>query len=121
MEHRHFTRVSFHSDAHIGNSQQRYPTTVLDLSLQGALIKKPENWSTPADGPLYLTIHLNEHAVEVTMQVTVAHEHQNVIGLHCVEIDIDSVSHLRRLLELNLGNADLLSRDLSELSAAVSE
>jgi hypothetical protein len=27
------------------------------------------------------------------------------------------VSHLRRLLELNLGDAELLSRELSELSA----
>jgi hypothetical protein len=36
-------------------------------------------------------------------------------ALLCHSIDIDSVTHLRRLVELNLGNADLLQRELSAL------
>jgi hypothetical protein len=36
-------------------------------------------------------------------------------GLLCLDIDIDSVTHLRRLVELNLGDSDLLERELSAL------
>ena len=50
------------------------------------------------------------------MDVTVAHLNGTCVGVRCDKIDIDSASHLRRLLELNLGDADLLSRELTELS-----
>ena len=90
--------------------------TVLDLSLQGALIKKPEQWPPSLPKLMQLRIQLNDLPVELTMKVSVAHESGNVVGLHCEKIDIESVSHLRRLLELNLGDAELLSRELSELS-----
>ena len=41
------------------------------------------------------------------------------IGLRCNAIDIDSVSHLRRLwLNLNLGDESQLSKELSELTQA---
>ncbi|MGF1806791.1 PilZ domain-containing protein, partial [Aliivibrio sifiae] len=35
----------------------------------------------------------------------------------CIQhIDIDSISHLKRLIELNVGNSDMLLRQLSELT-----
>ena len=37
-------------------------------------------------------------------------------GYRCEHIDLDSISHLRRLVELNLGDPDILDRELSELS-----
>jgi len=37
------------------------------------------------------------------------------IGFACTHIDIDSAAHLRRLVELNLGNPELLARELSAL------
>ena len=58
----------------------------------------------------------DESAVDLFMDVTVAHLNGTSVGVRCVTIDIDSASHLRRLLELNLGDADLLSRELTELS-----
>jgi hypothetical protein len=36
--------------------------------------------------------------------------------LQCNAIDIDSVTHLRRLVELNLGNSEQLNKELSQLS-----
>ncbi|HXK57002.1 MAG TPA: PilZ domain-containing protein, partial [Gammaproteobacteria bacterium] len=37
------------------------------------------------------------------------------LGLRCVSIDMESIGHLRRLVELNLGDAELLHRDLESL------
>ena len=54
------------------------------------------------------------------MQVTVVHietEEESIeIGLDCTAIDLDSISILRRLIELNLGDSKQLNKELSELS-----
>ena len=49
------------------------------------------------------------------MDVWVAHEENKELGLKCKDIDVDSITHLRRLIELNLGDPDLLERELSAL------
>jgi hypothetical protein len=45
----------------------------------------------------------------------VVHREWTLVGVRCVEIDLESISHLRRLVELNLGDAELLHRELSAL------
>ena len=116
MENRRFSRVSFKGKAHLEIGSQSCATEVLDLSLKGALIKKPADWPRTLPKVMELRISLNDFPVELVMEVSIAHQSATLVGLHCEKIDIDSVSHLRRLLELNLGDADLLSREISELS-----
>jgi hypothetical protein len=116
MDNRRFSRVSFKGIAHLDIGSYSLTTEVLDLSLQGALIKKPPQWPQSLPTHMQLRIQLNDFPIELTMTVSVAHASDDVVGLHCEKIDIESVSHLRRLLELNLGDAELLSRELSELS-----
>jgi len=45
----------------------------------------------------------------------VAHVEGGRVGLRRTHIDIESVTHLRRLVELNLGDPALLERELHEL------
>jgi hypothetical protein len=116
MDNRRFSRVSFKGTAHVDFGSHSLSTEVLDLSLQGALIRKTEHWPPTLPKLMQLRIQLNDFPVQLAMQVSVAHDSGDVIGLHCEKIDIESVSHLRRLLELNLGDAELLSRELTELS-----
>jgi hypothetical protein len=49
------------------------------------------------------------------MSVELVHKEKGRLGFKCKHIDIDSITHLRRLVELNLGNADMLERELSAL------
>jgi hypothetical protein len=49
------------------------------------------------------------------MQGELVHREGHQVGLRCREIDIESIAHLRRLVELNLGDEDLLERELSAL------
>jgi hypothetical protein len=51
------------------------------------------------------------------MQGVITHVEGLYIGLACRNIDLDSVTHLRRLVELNLGDVALLERELSALVA----
>jgi len=62
-----------------------------------------------------LTIRLDAGDSTIKMSGNVAHREGVQVGFRCVEIDIDSIAHLRRLVELNLGDEDLLERELSAL------
>jgi len=53
--------------------------------------------------------------VNIQMEVHVAHSHDTFIGFECEHIDLDSMIHLRRVLELNLGDPMLLERELNEM------
>lgn len=116
MEQRHFKRVRFFSQALLEADGQSYATELLDLSLKGALVKRPAEAFPAKPELLMLKLHLSDSSEQLVMQVSIAHHHADFLGLHCEKIDIDSISHLRRLLELNLGDPELLSRELAELS-----
>ncbi|MAD75328.1 MAG: PilZ domain-containing protein [Rheinheimera sp.] len=116
MEQRRFSRVNFQGKAHLETAEQSYPTDVLDLSLKGALISIPAGWQPDVPGSLILRVHLSDYPLDFSMQVSIAHQHNEVIGLHCDKIDLESAGHLKRLIELNLGDSQILSRELSELS-----
>ena len=52
---------------------------------------------------------------QISMETRVAHEQGRYIGLLCLAIDLDSITHLRRLVELNLCDPNLLEREVSVL------
>ena len=60
---------------------------------------------------------IHDSEICIQMQMRVVHERDNQLGLACQHIDVESISHLRRLLELNLGDASLLDRELERLFA----
>ena len=51
------------------------------------------------------------------MRGAVAHRAADTAGIRCDEMDLDSVSELRRLVELNLGDERMLHRELVALVA----
>jgi hypothetical protein len=89
---------------------------VLDISLQGALVECAKaGGEAPQKGQeLTLDIRLDGE-VHIVMHGTSTHIEDNKVGVSCSSIDIDSITHLRRLLELNLGDPELLDRDLVAL------
>lgn len=118
-ERRLHTRIAFHAPARLVFGARRLEVVVLDLSLKGALIRLPV--STPisdgASGMLHVQLNESEASDRISMQIRVAHAEGPLAGLLCISIDIDSVTHLRRLVELNLGDPALLERELSGLIA----
>ena len=113
-ERRRFQRIPFESDAELQQGLQRWTVQLHDLSLKGLLVSRPADWAAATDATLHACIRLGPE-VEVRMLVTLAHEKDGMLGFYCHEIDLDSLTHLRRLIELNLGSSDLLERELGAL------
>ena len=114
-DRRRFRRVDFFTGAFLCDANGRVPCDVHDVSLHGALVAVPADYrDVSLMTPLTLEIPLDDETA-IRMQVEVAHERENVLGLECVNIDVDSITHLRRLVELNLGDSSLLERELPAL------
>ncbi len=114
-ERRHFVRVEFDAPARLFVADAVLPVMVIDLSLKGALVQLPRGIRVEKSAICRLTVPLNGDIGEISMAMQVAHVDADVLGLLCTHSDIDSVTHLRRLIELQLGDPTLLERDLGEL------
>jgi len=113
---RQFTRILFSIKAELDVEDKIYPVSIHDISLNGALVTAI-NSETSLKGKLgTLKFLLSDKESEVLMNIAVVHEEENETGLQCNAIDIDSVTHLRRLVELNLGDSEQLNKELSQLS-----
>jgi len=113
-EQRHFSRIPFHVSVTLGDGQQTWEGQLLDISLHGALVKAPAAFAGQPQSRYQLAIHL-EGGPDICMDVEIAHRENDELGLNCRDIDVDSITHLRRLVELNLGDPELLERELSAL------
>lgn len=111
-EKRRFKRIPFDMPARIVSTAT---VRVIDISLKGALIVKPAKWKGSKGDNFVIEIPLDSGAAVIRMDMSVAHIEAEHIGLTCEHIDLDSITHLRRLVELNLGDDELLHRELAEL------
>jgi len=115
-EHRHHQRILFETPVRMNIKGEKLRSTAIDISLKGALIKRPDDWAADVGDSGLLQIELNNGEIVIEMEVTVAHCEDAHVGFHCDHIDIDSITHLRRLVELNLGDEELLNRELAHLN-----
>lgn len=118
MERRQFNRIIFEADAQLGQSDRQWPVALHDLSLKGALISKPEHFNYNLDEYLNLRLNLEGSNHPINMKMIVSHSGKDFIGLETRNIDIDSATELRTLMELNLGDHELLERDIKALCQA---
>ncbi len=112
---RQFSRVLFQADARMLLEGVPIPVRVIDISLHGALVRLGASVRPLPGTPCVLELALGEGETAIRMKAEVAHGENDNLGLICREIDLDSMTHLRRLVELNLGDESLLDRELGAL------
>ncbi|NKF49729.1 PilZ domain-containing protein [Shewanella sp. WXL01] len=115
-ERRKFSRTLFAASAYIIQTDQSWRTKILDLSLNGALVKRPDNFTGQVNTGFKLEFILPDSDVELHMETTLIHKTPEYLGLKCHHIDVESISHLRRIIELNVGDAELLNREIELLA-----
>ncbi|HEC75123.1 MAG TPA: PilZ domain-containing protein [Methylophaga aminisulfidivorans] len=116
-DRRRFSRIPFDAVAHINadNGDLFLNCQIIDISLKGVLVHKPGQWQGETGDKCRLDLLLDNAQVVIEMEAAVAHIDDDQIGFDCLEIDLDSITHLKRLIELNLADEGLLHRELSSL------
>ena len=112
---RHFTRIPMDNEVTLACGAQQWKSQLLDISLKGALLETPEEFGECPDCSCRLMFMLNETDVTIMMVGNLVHHKGEQLGFRCDNIDLDSVTHLKRMVELNLGDESLLERELTEL------
>lgn len=114
-ERRRFSRITFHRPAELDLGSEKATCEVIDVSLKGALVEVPVRFDAAVGQRCALVIRLDAGDAEIRMEGEVVHREGTLVGVRCREIDLDSISHLRRLVELNVGDDEVLHRELSAL------
>jgi len=116
QEKRHFSRILFNETCTLQQEGETWTTSVIDISLKGLMVQKPAGFSLGTNQRFTARIHLGESNQFIEMTLIFAHEENEHLGFCCEHISIDSMAHLKRLVELNLADETLLHRELSALS-----
>ncbi|MFO1388250.1 PilZ domain-containing protein [Cellvibrio sp.] len=120
QERRRFSRIDFDARVEIAQGDKNWQAQLLDISLKGVLLAKLGPYQLEPDAPLLVKIILSDQT-SIAMSAQVVHQRVDQLHLACITIDIDSISHLRRLIELNMGDAAAAERELTELIASAEE
>ena len=116
-ERRQFSRILFNAECTLHQGDMEWVTEVLDISMKGLLVHKPDHFALALSEPCEATIKIAGSDSVIIMSLKFSHEGEQALGFRCDYIDIDSMTHLKRLVELNLGNEDMLKRELDALTA----
>ena len=119
-EKRNFSRIPFIADVqlHFVLPHAKLTASLLDISLKGALVETLQPATTLKSKACRLSLELGEGGERIVMEGTVVHHEGKLMGIECRHIDMDSMINLRRLMELNLGDENLLERELGEMMKA---
>jgi PilZ domain len=111
VEHRRFSRIPLRRPATLEVFDRRAGAELLDISLRGARFRVP-GCDLEEGQVCTATVHLGAETA-ITMHGVVAHCHGEVVAVHCQRTDLDSLAHLRRVLELNLGDDRMARSELA--------
>ena len=114
-DQRHFQRIFYAAEAVLSDGNSSMSCKVVDISLKGCLLDFGMPWPGNHEASYELGLSLSDEVV-INMVVKFAHGAGSQVGFKCDHIDIDSITSLRRLVELNLGDNEMLERDLQSLS-----
>lgn len=117
-ESRHFSRIPFQADVqlHFHLTEEPHTARLRDISLKGALVETAQPIANAFKGKTCrMVLLLGDDGEHIAMEGRVVHQEDQFMGIECQHIDLDSMINLRRLVELNMGDAALLERELAEV------
>ncbi len=113
-ERRSYNRIPFNAEILMQCGDEEWSCNLLDISLKGMLVEPPENLDIDINNPCGMALFLGDD-VSIHARVKIQRTDDGNWGLEWLQIDVDSLQHLRRLMELNTNNPAMLMRELSEL------
>lgn len=118
LGYRRFLRMVFQAPARLNLAGQMREVQLLDISLKGALVDMGAALRCRVGTHGRLRLPLSPTTI-IAMDIVVARVQGSQLGLQCTHIDLDSVTHLRQLIERNAQDPALLGRELAVLIGSV--
>lgn len=108
---RDYLRVPFHCVSQINVVDQSYPSELLDISLRGVLLEVNPPPEIGLGSLCGIDISFASCNTHLQLDAKLVHREGNHYGFLIESLDLDSLTHLRRLLELNYGDSEKIDRE----------
>lgn len=114
-EHRRFNRADYHTKGYFELEKGAVHFGIINISLKGILVEPDNCDSCTLNMEVPLHIQLSSSEVEINTRAKLLHMEKGHLGFRFEEIDVESMIHLRRLVELNSDSADMIAGELNFL------
>ena len=114
---RHFSRIPFAAEVSLQLHDRTLQVHLIDIALKGALVQSTSAPMLALQEKCRLLLPLTDGGEAIEMAGKVVHLEGDRIGIECQDIEVLSMTSLRRLLELNAGDADQINLELAQLFA----
>lgn len=111
---RRFTRVPFVTHISLSHNEQLLKGSVVDISFNGALLHFDTDLTIDKQTIFSSTIYF-ENDSNIHADLKLVHRNNQFYGFCFSEIDSDSLTYLRNIISLNLGDANACERELMSL------
>jgi len=111
-ERRRFTRINFDAHTELKRENESWDVALVDISFNGILVKSEQPLPFANGDEVQAIVHLLGDDIVIRTPATLAHQREGEYGFLIENLDLDSLTLLRRLVELNLGDETLLEREL---------
>ncbi len=116
QDRRHFSRIEFDGHCTIDLNQIVHQAHLVDICLTGALVQSAEPVDISAGQKASISIDLQGAETKIDILASLVKREADLLHFQLENIDLESTGHLRRLLELNLGDAGLIESELKKLA-----
>ncbi|MGB0204412.1 MAG: PilZ domain-containing protein [Neptuniibacter sp.] len=114
-DRRRFTRINFDAATEVKQGEDIWQAKLIDISFNGLLLSTEAPIPLENGAAVDITVHLLGNDVTINTPATLAHTEELQYGFAIENLDLDSLTQIRRLVELNLGDEALLERELDHL------
>ncbi|MBB1273003.1 PilZ domain-containing protein [Psychromonas sp. SR45-3] len=118
-ERRKFSRINFQCHCSLIFDQEiathDFDASLVDISFNGALVAVNAFAPDLNQQQVQVILTLEGSEVQLLLNGTVSHQQDQLLGIHFTKTELETMSHLKRLIELNLGNHDEMHREFEQL------
>jgi hypothetical protein len=112
MEKRRFSRIEFEEKCVVEGGGNTIEARLLNVSLKGALIEFDGEIAFQMGERCRLSFNLGNADFYLEFMVEIVHCSDSLAGVRFVEADLNTMIHLRNLLEARTGDPLLVKREL---------
>lgn len=114
MNNRHFRRIPFEAEVTLNSGQNSWSGELLDVAMKGAMVGIDEEPALLSLGNRYsLCISLPGTPISLDFQAELVHFEESRYGFKFISENLETLTHLRKLIELNTGDAEATRSELS--------
>lgn len=113
MNNRHFRRIPFEAEVTLTVDGNDWKGQLLDVALKGALVGTTTPLPLELGAKCSLCISLPGTSISLDFETEMVHSEEQCYGFKFISENLETLTHLRKLIELNTGDVETTRSELT--------